>query len=183
MTGLGALLLYSGLKGKKFSDALRSVLAGSSPSTATQANPISSQPGVNPNIDPSVVAQIQGNPPNAAKIASYKAYAVSLLPAYGWPTQFGALNNIVIAESGWNDHAFNPSGAFGIAQALGHGTANTRASTGMNAYGNYGTPDWICKRANSGNGYAQLVWMLNYIKQAYGSPNAAWGFHLANGYY
>lgn len=40
MTGVGALFMYSGLKGKKFSDALRAVIAGQSPTSTGQSNPI-----------------------------------------------------------------------------------------------------------------------------------------------
>lgn len=180
MTGVGALFMYSGLKGKKFSDALRAVIAGQSPTSTTQTNPIGTSGGA---VDASTAALINPNPPNSATIAGYKAFAMTLLTAHGWPTQFASFNNIVMAESGWNSRAFNPSGAFGIAQALNHGNAQTRASSGMNAYGNYGTPNAICKAANSGNGNAQLVWMCNYIAQSYGSPDNAWGFHTANGYY
>jgi fibronectin type III domain protein len=106
----------------------------------------------------------------------YRAFARALMLRHGWGLgqQWTDFQWIVMAESGWNSLATNPqSGAFGIAQALGHGTANTRAADGENNYGNFSTSDAICRAANSGNGFAQLVWMCNYIATVYGSPSGA----------
>jgi hypothetical protein len=188
MAGGGAILAYSGLKGKSLSSAFRNLIKGQSPATASKASTEAIQGasgttsgggGTGSNSTP-VNANL---PVNAASIAAYKAYAQVLLTAHGWPGQFAALNNIFNAESGWNNRAYNSgSGALGIAQALGHGTSATSGSMG-NQYGGYGTSDAICKAANNGNGYAQIVWGLNYVGEAYGSPNAAWAFHQANGYY
>lgn len=114
----------------------------------------------------------------------YQAYARNLLNTEKWSGQFGALNNIIIAESGWNPHIKNPgSGAYGIAQALGHGNGSKTQGTEANEYGGFGLTDKQAKEANSGNGYWQLVWMMNYIRARYGSPNKAWAFHQANGTY
>ncbi len=179
MTGIGALFAYSGLKGKKFGEALRAVIAGKSPSTARQANPVTD----------SAVSQQQTQQAalsgsiSSAEIASYKMLAVTLLFAHGWGGQFNSLNSIIMTESGWNSKARNSSGAFGIAQALGHGTANTAGRDGTNQYGNFGTSDAVCRAANNGNGGAQIQWMLNYIGISYGSPNAAWAYHQQNGVY
>ena len=41
MAGGGGLLLYSGLRGKNFSSALRDLISGKSPSGSQSANPIS----------------------------------------------------------------------------------------------------------------------------------------------
>jgi hypothetical protein len=111
-------------------------------------------------------------------------YAQSLLAKYGWSNQWGAFQSIVNAESGWNPSIQNTqgSGAYGIAQALGHGTAATRGSQ-SDAYGGYGLTDSQAKQANSGNGYMQLLWMMNYIRSRYGSPDAAWQYHLAHNSY
>lgn len=187
MAGGGALLVYSGLKGKSFSSAFRNLIKGQSPATASKANAETIQGatatagggGSTGNGTP-VNANL---PVTASSVAAYKAYTQVLLTAHGWPGQFGAVNSIFTGESGWNNRAYNQgSGALGIAQALGHGTSATAGTLG-NQYGGYGTSDAICKAANNGNGYAQIVWGLNYMGQAYGSPNAAWAFHQANGYY
>lgn len=90
-------------------------------------------------------------------------------------------------ESGWNSEARNPtSGAFGIAQALGHGQADTAASDGTNEYGaEYGLSAAEARAANSGDARWQIEWGLGYIKDTpgYGSPSAAWAHEQANGWY
>jgi hypothetical protein len=76
----------------------------------------------------------------------------------GWTgAQWAALNNVVMAESGWNMTAKNPtSSAYGIAQGI----------TGPGWYANYG--------GNAGTAAGQITGLLNYIAQRYGSPMAAW---------
>jgi len=112
-----------------------------------------------------------------------QTYARNLLAKYGWSGQWGSFNNVVNAESGWNPLAKNnQSGAYGIAQALGHGD-NASQGTNSNMYGGEGLTDAQAKAANSGDAYWQLVWMMNYIKDRYGSPDNAWAFHQANGWY
>jgi hypothetical protein len=103
---------------------------------------------------------------------------------YGWGAgqEFASLTEIIQAESGGDENAMNPSGAYGIGQALGHGTANT-AGTVTNQYGGYGVPDSTARAANSGSAMAQLVWMCAYIKATYGDPVKAWAFHVSAGYY
>jgi hypothetical protein len=99
---------------------------------------------------------------------------MSLLALNGWAGQWSAFNSLEMREAGWNPTAKNPSsGAFGIAQAYNHGKGAATQGTMSNMYGGW-TSDAVAKAANSGNGYAQLQWMMAYIKQRYGSPNAAW---------
>ena len=184
LTAAGGIVLYSGIKGKQMSSVLRDLVSGHAPGTAKAANALSN-PANTPNFTGGSVTQfITGNTPSGTTVATYKAYAQTLLIQHGWPGQFSAFNNIEIAEAGWDNQAKNPStGAYGIAQALGHGTAATVGSNGENNYGNYGTPDAVCKAANNGSGTAQVQWMMNYIAETYGTPNAAWAFHEANGWY
>jgi hypothetical protein len=113
-----------------------------------------------------------------------QAYAKKLLGVFGWSGQWSAFSSIVNAESGWNPSIQNTqgSGAYGIAQALGHGTAADQGSQ-SDAYGGYGLSTAQAKKANSGDGYLQLLWMMNYIKSRYGDPNAAWAYHLAHNSY
>ena len=115
---------------------------------------------------------------------AYQSYARKKLAARGWGSQWDDFNNIVMAESSWNSTVSNTqgSGAYGIAQALGHGDAATQG-TYSDAYGGYGLTDKQARAANSGNGYDQIDWMLNYIADTYGSPANAWQYHLANGAY
>lgn len=105
---------------------------------------------------------------------------------WGSGTQWNALQNLIASESGGNPNIANPtSGAFGIAQALGHGGQGTACpKNGRNQYGaNYGLNRAQAQQANCGNAYYQAIWMMNYIKDRYGTPAAAWSFHQQNNYY
>jgi len=122
------------------------------------------------------------NPPPKGPI---QQYARKLMAQHGFTgaQEWGDFVKLVMSESGWNPHIKNPSsGAYGIAQALGHGNSNTQG-TESNNYGGWGLTDQQARAANSGNAYWQLVWMMNYIKQKYGTPSAAWAFHVANNSY
>lgn len=93
-------------------------------------------------------------------------YAKQLLAAYGWASQWPQFNAVVMAESGWNVHATNPSsGAYGIPQALPPGKM---ASAGA---------DWLT------NGFTQLRWMMSYIKSRWGSPAGAWANESSQHWY
>lgn len=104
----------------------------------------------------------QGGQPSGSDKANQSLGRV-LAASYGWGSgsEWTALDNIVMAESGWSDTAENPSGAAGIAQNI-------------NGFG----PGY-----QRGNAAQQILWMLRYIKQRYGDPTAAWQFHLRHGYY
>ncbi|MFJ6537085.1 hypothetical protein ACIQH5_12740 [Paenarthrobacter sp. NPDC091711] len=99
--------------------------------------------------------------------AAAKAYALSILGNYGWSAaEMTALNTLWEKESNWKTTATNASsGAYGIVQSL---PAGKMASAGADWQTNYQT---------------QIKWGLNYIKERYGSPSAALGFHLANNWY
>jgi hypothetical protein len=108
-----------------------------------------------------------------------------LLARFGWAvSEMASLVPLWTRESGWNPKARNPrSGAFGIAQALGHGTAGSAAPDGTNEYGGFGLTDAEARAANSGNVRWQIEWGLAYIKARYGSPSAAWKHEQAAGWY
>ncbi len=95
-----------------------------------------------------------------------EAIAEGLLPAYGFSTdQWGCLYQIWEHESGWDATAENPSGAYGIPQAL---PGDKMASAG---------PDWQTDATT------QIKWGLGYIQSVYGTPCDAWAFWQANGWY
>jgi hypothetical protein len=79
--------------------------------------------------------------------------------------QMPCLKNIWMKESGWRVNAANPSGAYGIAQAL--------PGSKMSAYG----ADWKTNPAT------QIQWGLNYIKGRYKTPCGAWSNWLSKGWY
>ncbi|WP_417563139.1 hypothetical protein [Microbacterium sp.] len=99
------------------------------------------------------------NSPSAAR-----AYARSLMASrYGWGgDQFQCLNSLWNRESGWNYHAYNPSGAYGIPQAL----PGSKMGAGWQ---------------NSAR--VQVAWGLGYIKARYGTPCGAWGHSQSTGWY
>ncbi|MBB6406157.1 hypothetical protein [Arthrobacter sp. AZCC_0090] len=99
--------------------------------------------------------------------AGAQAYAASMLSSYGWGQgEMSALITLWNKESDWRTTATNASsGAYGIVQSL---PGEKMASEGADWQTNYQT---------------QIRWGLNYIKQRYGSPSAAWAFHLAHNWY
>lgn len=99
--------------------------------------------------------------------AGAQAYAASMLSSYGWGQgEMSSLMTLWNKESDWRTTATNASsGAYGIAQSL---PGEKMASEGADWQTNYQT---------------QIRWGLNYIKERYGSPSAAWAFHLAHNWY
>jgi resuscitation-promoting factor RpfB len=94
---------------------------------------------------------------------SAQALARSLLGNYGWgDDQWGCLQTIWNHESGWRVHAANPSGAYGIPQALP---------------GSKMGPGW---QDDAG---VQIRWGLGYIKARYVSPCGAWSFWQGHNWY
>jgi resuscitation-promoting factor RpfB len=102
-------------------------------------------------------------PPSPATV---QAIAYNLLTSYGQSkAQWSCLLSLWDAESGWNPLAENPSGAYGIPQAL---PGSKMASAG---------PDWQT------NPTTQIKWGLGYIQTTYGTLCAAWDHEEADGWY
>ena len=95
-----------------------------------------------------------------------QAIAQKLVAQRGWGSdQFDCLVQIWDRESGWNVHAANASGAYGIPQALPGSKMSTAG------------PDW------QDNATTQITWGLGYIAGRYGTPCGAWSSWQANGWY
>lgn len=181
MIGGGVIFLWSGLTGKSWSQVLKNLIQGKSPTgvTATQSITGSVAYGYSPGIFP-------GNPPiGQVSGKGNQQIAQGYLGNYGWGAgEMLPLIALWTRESGWNPLARNPqSGAFGIAQALGHGVPGAAAPNGTNEYGGYGLTVDQARQANEGNPVYQIIWGLNYIKQRYGSPSAAWAHEQSAGWY
>jgi hypothetical protein len=85
---------------------------------------------------------------------------------YSWSGgQFSCLNSLWNRESGWNVHAANPSGAYGIPQALPGSKMSTMGA------------DW------HDNPATQIAWGLSYVKSTYGTPCGAWSTFQSKGWY
>lgn len=92
--------------------------------------------------------------------------AYAMLQSRGWgDDQFSCLVNLWNRESGWRTNASNPSGAYGIPQAL---PGSKMASAG---------PDWQTNPAT------QITWGLGYISGRYGTPCGAWGWFTSHNWY
>jgi hypothetical protein len=92
--------------------------------------------------------------------------AWGMLKSFGWTARaYPYLSRLWARESGWNTYASNPSGAYGIPQAL---PGSKMASAGG---------DWRT------NPRTQIRWGLRYIKVVYGYPFAAWWHELRYGWY
>lgn len=97
-----------------------------------------------------------------APVGDVQAYAKSLVG----PAQFGCLQQLWDRESGWRWDAANPSGAYGIPQAL---PGSKMAAAGA---------DWQT------NPFTQVKWgVLDYIDPVYHSACNAWQHEQAAGWY
>lgn len=79
--------------------------------------------------------------------------------------QYTCIANIIQRESGWDPHAGNADGSYGVPQSL---PGNKMASEGS---------DW------RDNPETQLRWMVKYIRSRYGSPCGAWAFWQGHSWY
>lgn len=156
---VGALLLWSGIKGRSWSKVVKELISGEQPSS-TQENPIASVSGTadsGPTSPGSTTANLSGNKKIVNMIAS----------TYGWGSgpEWDALVWLVDHESSWSNTAQNPhSTAYGLFQFLDPTWAD---------YGGHKTSDPTTQ--------AQLG--LKYIKARYGDPIKAKEFWLAHHWY
>jgi hypothetical protein len=106
-------------------------------------------------------------PAAPADPAGAEALAYNMMASFGFPPAqyYSCLYDLWMRESSWNYDAENPSGAFGIPQAL---PGSKMATAGA---------DWQTDPAT------QIKWGLGYIQQKYGNPCNAWDFEEADGYY
>lgn len=95
-----------------------------------------------------------------------QAIAYAMLQARGMgDDQYSCLVALWNRESHWNVYAYNPSGAYGIPQAL---PGDKMASAGA---------DWATNPAT------QITWGLGYIEGRYGTPCGAWAKSESSGWY
>lgn len=170
----GVLLAWSGIQNQSLTDTLKPLLSGKAPTPGPAGDPGSSQPaGTGANAaagDTSAHSQSAAQNQAIAKLSVIASH-----PAWATGQEWADWVSLWNQESGWNNLALNPSsGAFGIAQALGHGAAGTGGK-----YGN----QYPSVAANDGNALAQIQWGIGYIAQRYGSPSAAWAHETADGWY
>ena len=154
----------------QMAEASHSLNVISSPKLATAQRPVHHSPSPSSSPSSSGAGSSGGSTvPAAAPVdpGSAQSIAYNMLSQFGWSpsAQFGCLDNIWMRESGWSVTAENPSGAYGIPQAL---PGDKMASAG---------PDWQTDATT------QIRWGLGYIQSVYGSPCDAWAHWQANGSY
>lgn len=166
MTAAGIILTWSGVTGRSVTTVVKDVLAGKDPRTAAQSSlsynpyPASTQAGV------TQTNPFTGNTgPVSSSAAKNMSIGRALAAAYGWSgSQWSDLVALWNRESGWNNNAQNPtSTAYGIAQFL---------DTTWTGYG-----------TKTANPYLQIKYGLEYIRNRYGSPAAAWAHETQYGWY
>jgi len=156
-------------------DAQGFVVAGvvAEPAADHEGYTVKEPPKPKPKPQPVVASGGSGSSASAAAAPSVpapspgsaQAYAKSLLAARGMgDDQYSCLVALWNRESHWNVYAQNPSGAYGIPQAL---PGSKMASAG---------PDW------QSNYKTQIKWGLSYIGR-YGNPCGAWAHSQATGWY
>jgi len=110
-----------------------------------------------------------GGSASAGSNAANQALGQSMAAGAPWNwtgDEWVALNKVAMAESGWSMTAKNPtSDAYGIAQGI----------TGPSWYYQYGGDPNTAK--------GQITGFLNYIKQRYGKPSAAWAHEQSSHWY
>lgn len=107
---------------------------------------------------PGALVPYSGTIPTSCKgYSGNRATGCALMLSAGFGIeQFPCLDKLWTRESGWNEHAENPNGAYGIPQAY---PGNKMSSAGS---------DWQDSAAT------QIKWGLGYIDGRYSNPCGAW---------
>ena len=185
MATAGSVLMLSGVRNVPLQATVRDLLGGKIPTASPTGAPsigLTASPAAAAGSGSSSAATAPAPSPAAATAAAKanQAIAQTMLFASGRVTwmagqQWQDLVALWNKESGWYQLAQNPdSGAFGVAQALGHGVAGSAGKYGNN---------YPTKAANDGDAASQIAWGLDYIAQTYGSPSAAWAHETADDWY
>jgi hypothetical protein len=146
--------------------AARAVAAAAAAASAAAVGATATAAAASQSPAPSAPPQPTATATALASSGSPQQIAEAMLGSFGWSSsQFACLDPLWAQESGWSVTAENPSGAYGIPQAL---PGAKMVSAG---------PDWQTSAAT------QIKWGLGYIKDIYGSPCAAWAHEQATGWY
>jgi hypothetical protein len=161
-TAIGGIVLWSGIKGETISATFKGLLSGKAPTSGTET--IGS--GTPATSTGSTGGSGSNTPEPSGTSGSNEQVMKQVAAAFGWTgAQWTALYNVEMAEAGFSLTAQNASGAYGMAQFI----------NGPSEYAQYG--------GNSTTAVGQATAMCNYIKQRYGTPEAAWAHEQANHWY
>jgi len=194
LAGGGALVAVAGLKGWSLGATARDIINGQNPAkNPTLANPIAGGESTGPGPLPPI-ATGSGKVSISARANQAIARTLAAVQHPSWIIGQNWTDWVALwtRESDWSSTAFNVSGAYGVAQALGHGSMYAEvgprsvgsSTPGMNAsYGGYGLSPASARAANAGHALPQIQWGIGYIASVYGSPSAAWAHETSAGWY
>lgn len=157
---VGIVFVYGGVKGYSPVTAFSNLVQGKNPNEGQKALDLVSSDPSQPNSGIGVsggVVNASGNKKIAQQLAIQMGHG-------DWTTgkQWSDWQALWQGESGWSEHAVNPSSqAWGIPQAL---PGDKMASAGA---------DWRTNPAT------QIKWGIGYIAETYGSPSAAYAAWLS----
>lgn len=165
------------------------MISALNPAQGTQKTPIAVT-----HVGPPTFLRLRATGGSPTGGGSAQNTAKMLLTHFGLnPGEFQDLVNLWNRESSWSRTAWNPSGAYGIAQALGHAGPGECAvgprSVGSNtpgtncSYGGFGLSSDEARAANGGSMVPQIKWGLGYIRAQYHSIAAAWSHEQQFGWY
>lgn len=166
VTIVGGALIYGGIRGYSMLQVLQNLVTGKPITTGVSVTYPLSTPGSYTGS----VADVSGAGP--VPPGGNQALALQLASSmYGWEgSEWTALQSLWNRESGFDEHAKNPSsGAYGIPQALPFTKMPKTA--------------WPESAGGNSDPTTQIKWGLDYIKGRYGSPSKAWAHETANNWY
>ena len=153
---VGGTLVYGGIRGYSFLQILQNLVTGKPITTEVSVtNPLTL-------TGSSTAAVTDSNGVGAVPPGGNQALALQMASSmYGWEgSEWTALQQLWNRESGFNNHAKNPSsGAYGIPQALPY-TKMPKAA-------------WPESAGGQSDAATQIKWGLTYIKGRYGTPSIA----------
>jgi hypothetical protein len=185
---VGVILVYSGITNKGIGDSLKQLLSGTYQKGAFSAlGTGTTQASLLSDVTTGTEGAGGGSGGSGSVVneGSVQTILQQTAAQFGWGSgqEWQSLNSVEMAEAGYNPKAQNASGAYGIAQSLGHPYEGGPASNGINEYGGYGLNAQQSEQASLGQAGPQALWMLNYIKDTYGDPNAAWEHEQTDHWY
>jgi resuscitation-promoting factor RpfB len=176
---IGVAFVYTAIKGDSLLSVVQSTVKGQSPASVAPTEQITGTPdsaftagAATGSAAAGIINSATGNTGAATQTAAHnQAIAKVLAAPFGWSTgqQWTDLVQLWNKESGWSNTVENPSGAYGIAQAL----PNTK-------YPKAGQPP---SEGGSADPTVQIAWGLSYILSRYGSPANAWAHETSFNWY
>lgn len=163
---IGGAFIYSGIRGFSMLAVVQNLVTGKPITNGVNVtNPLTTG-------DSSTADVTDTNGVGAVPPGGNQSLALQLASStYGWEgANWTALQKLWNQESGFNNHAKNPSsGAYGIPQALPYSKMPKAA--------------WPETAGGQSDAASQIIWGLTYIKGRYGNPQIAWAHEVVNNWY